>query len=55
MADAAPRAAQRSTADAFKLRALPNEDVYFFVKRIDNSRLTRSLEPSRLRGMNADS
>jgi hypothetical protein len=45
MADAAPHAAQRSTADAFKLRALPNEDVYFFVKRIDNSRVVREADP----------
>jgi hypothetical protein len=45
MADAAPHAAQRGTADAFKLRALPNEDVYFFVKRIDNSRVVREADP----------
>ena len=45
MADAAPHAAQRSTVDAFKLRALPNEDVYFFVKRIDNSRVVREADP----------
>ena len=28
-----------------RLRSLPNEDVYFFVKRIDNSRLVRKAEP----------
>jgi hypothetical protein len=31
------------------LRALPNEDIYFFVKRIDNSRLVREADP-RARG-----
>jgi len=33
----------------FVLRALPNEDVYFFSKRIDNSRLVREADP-RARG-----
>ncbi|MEX2263476.1 MAG: hypothetical protein WD696_16075 [Bryobacteraceae bacterium] len=32
-----------------RLRALPNEDVYFFSKRIDNSRLVREADP-RARG-----
>jgi hypothetical protein len=45
MADAAPQTAQRAMADAYKLRALPNEDVYFFVKRIDNSRVVREADP----------
>src|SRR5580700_6113012 len=27
--------------DRFRLRALPNEDVFLFVKRIDNSRIVR--------------
>jgi len=31
--------------DPFRLRALPNEDVYFFVKRIDNSRILRQRDP----------
>jgi hypothetical protein len=36
----------RTDADEFyKLRALPNEDVYFFVKRIDNSRVVRQADP----------
>lgn len=30
----------------FKLRALPNDDVYFFVKRVDNSRLVRQADPT---------
>lgn len=32
-------------ADPFLLRALPNDDVYFFAKRIDNSRLVREADP----------
>lgn len=32
--------------DPYKLRALPNDDVYFFVKRIDNSRVVRQADPS---------
>src|SRR5690242_13193664 len=35
--------------DPFKLRALPHEDVFFFCKRIDNSRLIREQVP-RTRG-----
>jgi len=31
--------------DAYKLRTLPNEDVYFFSKRIDNSRVVRQADP----------
>lgn len=29
----------------YKLRGLPNDDVYFFCKRIDNSRLVRQTDP----------
>jgi cell division protein FtsL len=32
----------------FRLRAVPNEDVYFFVKRIDNSRVVREADPQAL-------
>lgn len=32
-------------ADPYRLRALPNEDVYFFCKRIDNSRVLRQRDP----------
>jgi hypothetical protein len=32
--------------DAYELRALPNDDVYFFCKRIDNSRLVRQADPA---------
>jgi hypothetical protein len=45
MADAIPQTMGRAVSDDFKLRALPNEDVYFFVKRIDNSRVVRQAEP----------
>ncbi len=31
--------------DLFRLRALPNEDVYFYCKRIDNSRVVRQADP----------
>lgn len=36
---------ERAEADRFRLRALPNEDVFFFVKRVDNSRLVREADP----------
>ena len=32
-------------ADPWRLRALPNEDVYFFCKRIDNSRILKQKDP----------
>jgi hypothetical protein len=35
--------------DLCQLRALPHEDVYFYCKRIDNSRLVREADP-RARG-----
>ena len=31
--------------DLFRLRALPNEDVFLFAKRIDNSRVVREPDP----------
>lgn len=31
--------------DAYRLRALPNEDVFFYVKRIDNSRVVKQANP----------
>lgn len=43
-ADAADRAEARS--GVCRLRPLPNEDVYFFVKRIDNSRVIREADPA---------
>jgi hypothetical protein len=39
------RRADPTTADPFRLRALPNEDVYFFAKQIDNSRILKQRDP----------
>jgi hypothetical protein len=45
----APAAAARRPiarpVDSYRLRALPSEDVYFFCKRIDNSRLLKQKDP----------
>lgn len=40
-----PRVRRASWGDAYRLRALPNEDVYFYRKAIDNSRLVRQANP----------
>jgi len=49
-AEAAPRpAAVRAERDPFLLRELPQEDVFFYCKKIDNSRLVRESDP-RARG-----
>jgi hypothetical protein len=40
------RLAAAPRRDAFELRALPNDDVYFYCKRIDNSRLVRQADPA---------
>lgn len=45
VAEAAQTMSSRVVSDDFKLRSLPNEDVYFFVKRIDNSRVVRQADP----------
>ena len=42
---ARPRRRVARPADPYRLRALPNEDVYFFCKRIDNSRLLKQKDP----------
>lgn len=44
-ADTIGHAGTREMSDAFKLRPLPNEDVYFFAKRIDNSRVVKQSNP----------
>jgi hypothetical protein len=36
----------RAQSDPFVLRALPNDDIYFYAKRIDNSRVTRQADPA---------
>src|SRR6266545_3813651 len=40
--DAPVRAVQ---VDPYRLRDLPNEDVFFYSKRIDNSRVVREADP----------
>lgn len=35
----------RDRTEAYKLRMLPNEDVYFYSKRINNSRLVKPVDP----------
>jgi hypothetical protein len=35
----------RAERDPFQLRALPHEDVFFYCKKIDNSRLIREADP----------
>lgn len=37
--------APRQERDRVQLRALPHEDVFFFCKKIDNSRLVREADP----------
>jgi hypothetical protein len=39
------RAQARSQVDPFRLRALPNDDIYFYSKKIDNQRLVRQADP----------
>jgi hypothetical protein len=36
----------RAQSDPFKLRALPNDDIYFYAKKIDNSRIVRQADPA---------
>ena len=35
----------RAQSDPFRLRALPNDDIYFYSKKIDNSRVVRQADP----------
>ena len=42
---AAERPARKAAPDPHRLRELPNEDIFFFVKRVDNSRLVREADP----------
>jgi hypothetical protein len=37
--------AVRAERDPFQLRALPQEDVFFYCKKVDNSRLVREADP----------
>jgi chromosome segregation protein len=45
VADTPHRSVTWETSEECKLRALPNEDVYLFTKRIDNSRVVRQADP----------
>ncbi len=40
------REAVREQADPYRLRALPNDHIYFYAKKIDNSRVIRQADPS---------
>ncbi|MCL5744208.1 MAG: hypothetical protein M1541_09835 [Acidobacteria bacterium] len=40
-----PQRSWVEAADQYRLRPIPNEDVYFFCKKIDNSRLVRQADP----------
>jgi len=41
-----PRAGFLEQADPFEAPPFPNEDVYFYAKRIDNSRVVREVDPA---------
>ena len=38
--------AARSAEDTFVLRPIPNQEIYFYVKQIDNSRVVRESDPA---------
>jgi hypothetical protein len=42
----APRARVLEEVDPFEVPPFPNEDVYFYVKRIDNARVLRESDPA---------
>lgn len=44
--DAETTVQARTAADQFALRGLPADDIYFYSKRIDNSRLVRQADPA---------
>ena len=46
MAGAERVQAVRAESDPFRLRALPNDDIFFYSKRIDNSRVIRQADPA---------
>jgi hypothetical protein len=41
----AQHSTRRGKADPYRLRPLPNEDIYFYRKAIDNSRVVRQADP----------
>jgi len=44
-ASPAPRRVETARPNPYLLRPLPNEDIYFYTKRVDNSRLVREADP----------
>ena len=44
-ASSEPRRAETTRPNSYLLRALPNEDIFFYVKRVDNSRVVREPDP----------
>src|SRR5882672_3854564 len=44
-AGAPPRRVEAARPSPYLLRALPNEDIFFHTKRVDNSRLVREADP----------
>src|SRR5881628_311041 len=44
-AGAEPRRMETAQPNPYQLRALPNEDIFFYIKRVDNSRLVREPDP----------
>src|SRR5689334_20107941 len=46
IAAAVPETVATEALDQYKLRALPNEDVYFYFKRIDNAKVVREADPT---------
>src|SRR5437868_7444343 len=44
-ASSEPRRAETARPNSYLLRALPNEDIFFYVKRVDNSRVVREPDP----------
>src|SRR5258706_5021701 len=40
-----PRRTEMAQQNPYLLRALPNEDIFFYTKRVDNSRLVREADP----------
>jgi cell division protein FtsL len=45
-ADAAARVRELADEDLFQVPRFPNDDVYFYVKHIDNSRVARETDPA---------
>jgi len=43
---AIPETVATEALDQYKLRALPNDDVYFYFKKIDNAKVVREADPT---------